>query len=331
MLNAYEAALSVVALITYYFGFFFGLTPRVPRINFSYPRRLRVKISLIVIFAAVVFTSYMYSQGGITQNILSWANRSQAIEDGRRVGHWAVLIQCGICACLIWLAIDLKSYHNPFFWVCALSSLVMNFLSTGSRVAVINFMLVGLIIWLLNKRSFSTIKIGIAIVLSVLLISTLGEFRRSTWQGEVDWTRLTKVSPVQSLITGKREMDSRREVYGTTTAILARVPHEVDLLYGRSYMVLLTFPIPRALWKEKPRSVGTLAGKVFFGTITSRPPGPVGEAYWNFHIPGVLHFQMLTLLTFANNPKIRWNHPPHPYKRIYQMRKPFLFRQAPTC
>jgi len=71
--------------------------------------------------------------------------------------------------------------------------------------------------------------------------------------------------------------------------VVAKVPEEVDLLYGRSYVGPLLFFVPRALWPEKPRGVGAMNSEFIFGRPYSGgiPTGPVGEAYWNFHIPGV--------------------------------------------
>jgi hypothetical protein len=70
--------------------------------------------------------------------------------------------------------------------------------------------------------------------------------------------------------------------------ILALVPHEVDFLYGSSYLAVLTLPIPKALWAEKPGLIPGLVGQTFYGADIGMPPGPIGEAYWNFGIPGVL-------------------------------------------
>jgi hypothetical protein len=50
----------------------------------------------------------------------------------------------------------------------------------------------------------------------------------------------------------------------------------------------LTLPIPRAVWPDKPGQIGGLVGETFFKSPSGTPPGPIGEAFWNFHIPGVL-------------------------------------------
>ncbi|HVK75365.1 MAG TPA: O-antigen polymerase, partial [Kofleriaceae bacterium] len=60
------------------------------------------------------------------------------------------------------------------------------------------------------------------------------------------------------------------------------------LLYGSSYLAIVTLPIPRGIFPEKPTMVDGQVGRVFFGLDAGVPPGGVGEAYWNFHIPGVV-------------------------------------------
>lgn len=62
--------------------------------------------------------------------------------------------------------------------------------------------------------------------------------------------------------------------------------------YGRdSLLYLLTFPVPRALWPEKPTPINTFLVTVYEesmqyieGANTTLP----GELYWNFHVPGIV-------------------------------------------
>jgi oligosaccharide repeat unit polymerase len=66
------------------------------------------------------------------------------------------------------------------------------------------------------------------------------------------------------------------------------VPEKVDFIHGSSYLALLTLPVPRAIWPEKPGMVDGRVGEAFYGVTYGIPPGPIGEAYWNFGIPGIL-------------------------------------------
>lgn len=91
--------------------------------------------------------------------------------------------------------------------------------------------------------------------------------------------------------TGGPSIDELLYRYGTLDSaypVLARVPEDVDFLYGSSYLTIAALPVPRALWPDKPGTVGKLAGEVFYGVKAGIPPGAIGEAYWNFHLPGVV-------------------------------------------
>ena len=84
--------------------------------------------------------------------------------------------------------------------------------------------------------------------------------------------------------------------YGTLDSIypvLARVPGDEELLLGRSYLTLVALPVPRAVWPGKPGTPGKLAGQRFYGVRAGIPPGAVGEAYWNLHVPGVILIYLL--------------------------------------
>lgn len=290
LLIADDLALTTVGLVAYYIGFFFTPKLGVPRVTFSQPRRLALKALLVVMFSFVVFGFYMQTRGGLFAHILSWGR-------GRRVElagqfYWVFFTKFSMVACLIWLTIDRKAHLRPLFWGCAGASLVINFLAAGSRSSVIYYIVLGLLVWQLRARKITGMKILIALVISLIILSILGNFRSSTFDGEVDWNALTgssstKDESVFNSATG--ELEERSGAGNGTFPILARVPEEVDYLYGSTYLAVLTLPIPRGWWPEKPGLVGGLVGYTFFGGSTAGvPPGPMGEAYWNFGIAGVL-------------------------------------------
>jgi hypothetical protein len=117
----------------------------------------------------------------------------------------------------------------------------------------------------------------------------LGEFRTSTFRGDVDWGILTGRTATEesALVTAIDEVSARSSEGNAVYPILARVPAQVDFIRGRSYAAVLTLPIPRALWPEKPSMIGGQTGAIFFNSGAGIPPGPIGEPYWNFGIPGV--------------------------------------------
>lgn len=292
VLVADDLALSTVSLVAYYIGFFFSPTFGVPRVTFSQPRHLGLKTLLIVTFSTVVFAAYMESRGGIIAHLISWG-RGRSTELAGQF-YWDFFIQFGLVACLLWLAIDRKSHLQPIFWGCAVTLLVITFLTSGSRSSVIYCIILGLLVWQLRERKIAGAKLIIGVVLSLVILSVLGEFRNSMSRGEIDWNILTHSSSSSSsnesvFGSATGELEERSGAGNGTFPILALVPNEVDFLYGSSYLAVLTLPIPRVLWPEKPGLVGGLVGDTFFaGSPFGVPPGPTGEAYWNFGIAGVL-------------------------------------------
>jgi hypothetical protein len=118
----------------------------------------------------------------------------------------------------------------------------------------------------------------------------------------VDWTILTDVNVAEMVAAGQEEMQNRGET-GAFLPLVAKVPRQVDFLYGQSYLAALFFFVPRAVWPEKPRGVGPMTNAYIYHEREMRPgellqgsgipPGAMGEAYWNFYYPGVILLYML--------------------------------------
>lgn len=287
-LVAYKLALGSVGLIAYYCGFFFSPRLATWRVNFSQPRHLERKMLLIVLFSLIACLIYIQSRGGISAHILSWGG-------GRRVElagqfYWQYFIQFGAIACLIWLAIERRAHFKPLFWVCAVTSIVIIFLAGGARGTVIYFIIFGLLVWMLRERKIDVTKLIIAAVISLLLLGVLGNFRQSTFKGEINWNTLLQFSGSEESALGSAtdELEERSGAMDGSFPILALVPDEINFLYGSSYLAVVTLPIPRGFWPGKPGLVGGRVGETFFGLSAGVPCGAIGEAYWNFGIFGVL-------------------------------------------
>jgi oligosaccharide repeat unit polymerase len=71
--------------------------------------------------------------------------------------------------------------------------------------------------------------------------------------------------------------------------MLAYVPKREGYLYGATYLAALTLFIPRSIWPDKPGLCGSLAARTFYfdNADWGIPCDSIGEAYWNFGIPGV--------------------------------------------
>lgn len=287
LLVAFALTLHAVSTLAYYFGFWFGPSLKVPRNHFSNPKNLTVKALVVVIFSVIIFWFYIESKGGLNAHLLSWQEgRHEALSGDY---YWILLIKFGELAALLWFTLNRRAIYQPLFWVCALSSILINFLTTGSRGGAVSFFIITMLVWMLREKKFAPTRILMIGVLGVVLISFLGEFRARLWKGEVSLTSETEeTSLMEQFQQGAVESAERAWASSGLLPILARVPHDVDLLYGSSYMAFLTTPIPRSIWPDKPGQIGGLVGETFFNSTSGTPPGPIGEAYWNFHIPGVI-------------------------------------------
>lgn len=282
-----ELFLRAMGLLLLYTGYWLSVRLPIPQFRFQSPRHLHQKVVATVLFASMIFLLYMQTRGGLISHILSWGRgrRTELAGDS----YWGLFIQLGLTACLSWLAFDRKAHLRPLFWGCTLVSLAIVFLMSGSRGDLVYFMVMALMVWLLREQKISLTKPILVAMLGLLLLGILGEFRTSTFSGEVDWRVLTgRTATEESAFTSAISEVSARSTEGNAVyPILAKVPAQVDFIHGRSYIALLTLPIPRALWAGKPSMTGGQVGAVFFHSGAGIPPGPIGEAYWNFGLPGV--------------------------------------------
>lgn len=291
LLLAQDLGLQSLALLAFYGGFWLSPSLGIPPLQFHQPRRLGAKVLATVLFSAGVFGAYMQTRGGVVNHVLSWgAGRNQALAGGF---YWQFFTQMGQIACLSWLTMDRRAIANPMFWGCAGVSLGMTFLAGGSRSSVIYVMIMGILAWLLRERKMALTPILGMAVLGLFIMGVLGAFRASTFEGEINWNVLRGAMPGAgtgdtAIGASLAEVSERSSVFAGVFPILALVPDQVDFLHGSSYMALLTLPIPRALWAGKPGLIAGRVGETFFNTPVGMPPGAVGEAYWNFGLPGIL-------------------------------------------
>ncbi len=286
-LMSYELVLSSIGMVAYYCGFFFLPAPSPPRARFARPRNLSMKVALAVAFATAVFLFYMSTQGGILAHILSWGGSRRVALAGEY--YWVPLINMGTVACLIWVAYEPRVVWNPVFWGMAGLSALILLISGGSRSGLIYFGIVGMIVWMIRVRKVAVARVALLAVLAIAVLVPLGRLRQSTWSGRIDWSVLTSLNAVEAFQAGVGgEVSERATSESATLAILGRVPEQVDLLYGSSYLAAASIPIPRKLWEGKPVLADARAGNVFFGFNAGVVTGAIGEAYWNLHIPGVV-------------------------------------------
>lgn len=80
-----------------------------------------------------------------------------------------------------------------------------------------------------------------------------------------------------------------------TSHIVGNIPRKLEFQYGKTMLVWLWAPVPRAAVKDKPivHSGPTIGRKIYSLNGSGVPPGITAELYWNFHWLGLLTGSLL--------------------------------------
>ncbi|HJK93026.1 MAG TPA: O-antigen polymerase [Polyangiaceae bacterium LLY-WYZ-15_(1-7)] len=285
-LVAQDLLLEALGVLCAFVAFMAMPRPPVPSLRLALPRR-HTGIWVAMAFAGGVVTLYLIARGGLLSHFSQTA-RSRHVGLAGQI-YITRLVAFGFVALWYWLAYWRNSARDLRFWVAALIFAFLSFALTGSRGSIVSIAMVGLVVVFMRDRRIRVGRVALAAFAAIYVIGVLGPLRRSAFRdGEFSLENVRSVDLDEGLEGGGDEIVTRANNNNATLAILARVPERVDLLYGSSYVALFTAPIPRALWAGKPGFTGGRVGKAFYGTTGGVPPGAVGEAYWNFHIPGIV-------------------------------------------
>lgn len=283
--------LESLALMVMFAAFIAVRRVRVPEIMFRFPepRAILAKMLLVSAIALAAFLVLVREAGGIGGLLLQRGVASDEQVTAQLGGHWTFLAGSLRYACLVWLVLHPEVWKKPAFLAFFALSLFLSFGANGSRGGVIVPVLIAISIWSLHHRRIPYVPIFIAAIAVLSSIGILGEFREQTRGADAIGDVQVQSGFVGGVERGAHVIAQRAEEISGVYAILGKVPHGVDHLYGASYLSVPAIPIPSALWKGKPEAGGSLNAKLIFNEpLNAIPPGNVGEAYWNFHIPGVI-------------------------------------------
>ncbi len=281
--------LEILSLVFYYLGFFYG--PSFKNIKFKPAKApntwFYVKCLTIIFIALGTMALYLQSKGGIIAHF-------NVIGDGRgeireNDGIIFLIIRLGFAAALVLYAFDKELIKKPWFLALLVPILFANFVSQGSRSSIIIAAAAFFVLWMIHNRKIPTGSAIIFGVLTVVLVGVLGEVRRSgQGSAEVNWEILTSFSFDEATTSFYDDIDLREVDKNSTLAVAARGVEDFGLLWGKSYVSFILFWIPRAIWQDKPYAISQYTSIYLYRDTAGRPGSPVAEAYWNFHILGVI-------------------------------------------
>lgn len=300
LLFAYGNLIRSLALICLYLGFHYGPRIGIPRLCLSErPSTLFFPVLIAsFVISSVALLIYADAYGGLYNHIinLSRSQSAKLIVDSEvyAVGHWIELMKLASIAVLIWVCYDRRALLNPLFWVLCPVSLILTFVSSGRRSALLFAIILLGLGWVMRNRTLPYLRVIALGVFCIFMIGLLGVFRTANMQSteRINLDFAHDFNPVEIFEIAHEELVMRSGSGSSFYVVLASVPGEVPPRWGTTYLYWLTQFVPRLLWKDKPRGVDVQAAVTFMGlsyrSAWGIPPGAVGEAYWNFPIIGVI-------------------------------------------
>ncbi len=256
-----------------------------------------------IMYFTIVFVFFSYTNG-ITAWISEWGAAGGRHEATEGLGPILRVFQVTFIVPLVWyLKKGNKVFQNPIFLAIFLLSIIIGFLATGSRSSVIVVMVAFLACFLLKTRKIPKFSSVFAAFLAVLLFGLLGQIRTASTfnSGDFNWEDID--FDYQTNLDRASDESEAWQSLGADLATYISVPERVDYLYGKTYVAVVAFWLPRAIWKDKPHGVGYYTGREIYMAGNGVPPGPIAEAYWNFGVLGIIILAFLNgmILSLVSN------------------------------
>lgn len=275
--------------------------------------RLRLASGLAVALAGIATAEFIRRHGlqGLDLGLLS-AKRPSVVVDqfGEQTftsaGPLRLMATTAEACLYVWLVRALRYRRVPtqakaWMGVLAVSSAAIPFLSSSRSDLVV--MAINCVIIASFRVRISWRTVGVFGVACVVVVSLMGALRANaqTGDGSGEFVQYA-AGPVEALFGAGNFLDVVR-----ASIIIDRVPQRHPHLYGSSFMALVSAPVPRSLWPDKPAvSLGPIVRREIYGHPTRNngyPPGLIGEAYLNFGAVGI----PIVCLVFGGLLRTYWN------------------------
>ena len=281
--------LSALSVISMYAGFLLLNKFPLPVLMNPVKSRNYIIVPLGILIAFVGLFLFIRLSGTTANHMLNiLVSRNVRIYTDEVYGFGQYMILIGFCipAVLIWYASDIKVKYKPHFWILFLSALAIAYLAGGKRSAIIFPIIMWFCVHIIIHRKLNVI---IPVILITFFIAFIGStaIRRMIGMQYGFTPDVRNIRVFDFIGMGLQELRGR-EALNPAIPIIARVPKEIDLLWGETYLMNILRFVPRKIWPDKPIGLDSKVGIIFWNQEVGKPPGGMAEAYWNFHIPGII-------------------------------------------
>lgn len=282
--------LSALAQGAFLLGYALVRRVSVPALQFGPPKLLTTKTLVLVAATAVALVAYHAAAGGLEGMLLIRGISRDAREEIRGGDHLVVILGLPTVLAYVLYNIWKRAPKSLLFWGTLAFALVSVFLASGSRSALLYPLIVLLLLHFALTGNLPKVSLLVFAMSAWLLVGAIGLFRSAHFGARsVDWGIFSEYTVSDILEAGSEDLSARGTERNGNLPPLHFVPEDSPLLLGSTYLRILLTPVPQALLPfEKPTAAGRLNGQLFFGVDAGIPVDSVIEAYWNFHVPGIL-------------------------------------------
>lgn len=297
-LNIYRDLVGTAFLLANFLGFYLvarqiNIREENQAIRTSHLAFLKKSAATYIIFATLGGYAFVFSQGGVEQQILAfYRGRFESLSG---LGVFSAPVKTSVVALMVWFATSPTSKMPIFFWVLFAGLVPAYWLVDGSRSSLLLVVLSLIITYSLKHDTIPKRMIVLSSAMAFIVFGLLGMLRQDYKATEVNFSIFSVEGLSDAVFASQNETNKRGAEEGDLAAIQGA--EIVQRLNGLSYLAIAAYPIPRAIWENKPKNVYVYVNWVAFqgNLVGSTPPNtwgipisPATEAYFNFGWTGVI-------------------------------------------
>lgn len=297
---------ALLGLCLFFAGYYSTLGPRLadrfPKLppNWS-DRRVRVAWPLLLGLGSVAYFLLVWSFGGWEYYLCHKQETLTAPGQG--------YLQLGVSLILVVFALNLSQFlgtgkHGYMVYGLLLPVLLAIGFFSGSKGAFLMPILVAMVVHHYLKGNIRFRSILALVLFSSLLFPVFNTYRHYSCAASTSTpTSISAPGAATDKLTLEilvRHAMSRFYGIDSLAIIIRDTPKVMEFQHGDTVLPLFVAWIPRQIWEDKPTiSFGKVfaekyLGEFFAGTDISASPTLLGEAYLNWHLPGLLLVSLLS-------------------------------------